>query len=224
MSVFKMEQPSLHIGRENLLAFVRSMIGASTGRPDDDSPLPPGPWDPVIRTALDRANVFGPHPEPWRTIVSWQFFLRLLAKKHPEIWEVVGGGPLGEIDKVAINPQPLPPRYAFLTAVAQTVIARAQLLQEISEATSGEQRGIIVVGGFTSRFADDWCGNGFHLNFPFPGPRPNWFTHELDGIDLVVIASEFEQAAKQSFSPVLRDSFSNATNQFMEAGFSRMQF
>ena len=34
------------IGQTKLLAFVRTMIGASQGRQDDEHPLPPGPWDP----------------------------------------------------------------------------------------------------------------------------------------------------------------------------------
>jgi hypothetical protein len=64
---------------------------------------------------------------------------------------------------VALNPQPLPPREAFLIAAARAVIRRAELLQEIAGALfdEGSERGIIIVGGYTSRFSDDWCGTGF---------------------------------------------------------------
>jgi hypothetical protein len=66
MSTENTEQQSLHISQEKLLAFVRAMIGGGRGREDDEHPLPPGPWDPVIRVALERINVFGPRPEPWK--------------------------------------------------------------------------------------------------------------------------------------------------------------
>ena len=62
------EQQSFHRhpSVQKLLAFVRAMIGGSRGREDDEHPLPPGPWDPIIRVALERIGVFGPQPEPWR--------------------------------------------------------------------------------------------------------------------------------------------------------------
>ncbi len=98
------------------------------------------------------------------------------------------------------------------------------MLQEIADATrrKGEERGIIIVGGYTSRFVDDFCGTGFKLKYPFPGPRPHWFAPELDGIDLVVMASQFAQAAKEAFSPDLRKHLSNAGVKLVEAGLSRM--
>lgn len=40
--------------------------------------------------------------------------IAIIARKHPAIWEIVGGGP-GGWSAVALNPQPLPPRtYAEL--------------------------------------------------------------------------------------------------------------
>lgn len=241
MNTQQTEQQSLHISQKKLLAFVRAMIGGSRGREDDEHPLPPGPWDPVIRVALERIKVFGPQPDPWKvfgpgvtwqTIESvfgpspdpWKVVLANILARHPEIWDVIGGGhSFGE--EVALNPQLLPPRFAFLVAMAQTVISRAELLQEIADATSreGEQQGIIIVGGYTSRFSDDWCGTGFRLKWPFPGPPPRWFTNELDGIDLVVMATQFEQAAKETFSPDLRQNLADASAKFVEAGLSKMQ-
>jgi hypothetical protein len=53
------------------------------------------------------------------------FFLRLIARRFPQIWEILGGGPAGpggpghaaagaqdRVDEVALNPQPLPPKAA----------------------------------------------------------------------------------------------------------------
>jgi hypothetical protein len=223
------EQQSLHISQEKLLAFVRAMIGGNRGREDDEHPLPPGPWDPVIRAALERINVFGPQPEPWRRIFGplpdpWRLIFASFLARHPEIWDVFGGGP-GFSDEVALNPQPLPPRFAFLTAVAQAVISRAELLQEIADVTArqGEQQGIIIVSGYIARFVDDWCPTPPRLKWPFPGPRPKWFTNEFEGIDLMVMAAQFEQAAKESFNLDLRHNFADASAKFAEAGVLRMQ-
>jgi hypothetical protein len=241
MSIEQTEQQSLYITQEKLLAFVHDMIGASSGREDDEHPLPPGPWDPVIRVALRQIESFGPSPEPWRVFDStpaqlrtarsifsphpepWRVLLASILAKHPEIYDVIGGGHrFGE--EVSLNPQPLPPRYAFLVAAAQAVVNRAELLQEIADATlqEGTRQSIIIVGGYTRRFTDDWCGNGFRLRWPFPGPRPNWFTHELSGIDLVVMATQFHQAAKETFSLDLRQNLGDASARFVEAGLSKM--
>ena len=242
MNTSHTEQQSLHISQDKLLAFVTAMTGGSSGREDDENPLPPGPWDPVIRAALERIEVFGPHPEPWRVFLghpvpwvmrqsvfgprpdlSWRLVLASLLAKHPEIFDVLGGGRrLG--DEVALNPQPLPPRFAFLVAVAQAVISRAELLQEIADATSreGEQQGIIIVGGYIARFTDEFCPD-YRPRWPFPGPPPPWFTNELGGFDLMVIASQFEQAAKEAFSLDLRQNFAAAATKLVEAGISKMQ-
>ena len=123
-------QQSLQISQEQMLAFVRAMIGGSRGREDDDHPLPPGPWDPVIRVALERMNVFGPHPDPWRVFRPgplpwrriesvfgplpdpWKVIFSRIVARYPAIWDVIGGGhSFG--DEVALNPQPLPPRFRF---------------------------------------------------------------------------------------------------------------
>jgi len=232
-------QQSLHMTQEQVMASVRTMIGASSGREDDQHPLPPGPWDPVIRVALEQLRFFGPHPEPRKSIppgprfartTAWaapepsNIVLETILGRHPELFDVIGGGhSFG--DEVALNPQPLPPRFAFLIAAARAVIRRAELLQEIADATAqdGSQQGIIIVGGYTSRFSDDWCGTGFKVKWPFPGPRPHWLTHELDGIDLMVVATQFEQAAKEMFSPDLREHLAKAGARCAEAGMSRIQ-
>jgi hypothetical protein len=221
------EQQSFHThpSQQKLLALVRAMIGGSRGREDDEHPLPPGPWDPIIRVALERIAFFGPQPEPWRVFdrSARRLFAGILAR-HPEISDAIGGGPSFG-DEVALNPQPLPPRYAFLVSVAQALTSRVELLQEIADATAreGEQQDIIIVGGYVSRFVDDFCGTGFRLRYPFPGPRPHWFTARLDGIDMVVMAAQFEQAAKESFSPDLRRNLADVSTRLAEAGLSRMQ-
>jgi hypothetical protein len=241
MNTEQTAQQSLPISLEKLLAFVRAMISGNNVREDDDYPLPPGPWDPVIRIALERMKVFGPGPEPWgsfspvvpwRTIESafgpqpepWKVIFASILTKHPEIWDAISGGhSFGDV--VSLNPQPLPPRYAFFVSVAQAVISRAELFQAIADVAprEGEQRGIILVSGYIARFIDEFCGTGFRLKYPFPGPRPNWFANELDGIDLALIATQFKQAAKETFSSDLRQNLTDASTKLVEAALSKMQ-
>ncbi|HKO92755.1 MAG TPA: hypothetical protein VJU61_16485 [Polyangiaceae bacterium] len=182
------EQP-LSIRPAKLLGLVSALTGSTQGREDDEHPLPPGPWDPIIRVALEQVH-FGRDPE-----------------------------------RVALNPQPLPPRFAFLRAVARGVLSRAELLQELADATqrSGEQQGIIIVGGYTSRFSDDWCGNGFKLRYPFPGPRPHWFASELDSTDLLVLAAQLQQSSTEAFSPALRRDLMDAGARFLEGALVKLR-
>jgi hypothetical protein len=203
------------------------MLDGTRAYPSDEEPLPPGPWDPIIRTALEqhmgysrrRGEIFGPRPEPWRLVLA-----SILAR-HPELFDILGGGPiLNPGDEASLNPQPLPPRYAYLTAVVRTVTSRAELLQEMADATAreGEQQGIIIVSGYLERFVDDFCGTEFRPRWPFPWPPPPWWAEELNGIDLMVMATQFDQAAKETFSPDLRQNLANAGAKFVEAGLSRM--
>lgn len=245
METERAQPQSAHINQDKTMAIVRAMMGVTSGREDEDHPLPPGPWDPVIRIALERHSaasssmapwqkwghghrhegspmelIRGPSPEPWKSLLA------LLATRYPAIWEVVGGGPIyGQ--EVALNPQPLPPspeRFAFLAALAHTLTVRAELLQEIADATrrEGEQQGIIIVSGYVARFADDICGNDFRFRWPFPGPRPHWFLHEINAIDLLVMAVHFEQAAKSTFSPSLRNELAGASKRLAEAGLAKV--
>jgi hypothetical protein len=64
MNVQKTIDRSNQISQEKLLAAVRVVAGRTQGREDDEHPLPPGPWDPVIRIALERVISFGPLPDP----------------------------------------------------------------------------------------------------------------------------------------------------------------
>lgn len=211
------EPQSFQIGQEQFFAFVQEMIGGGRGREDDDHPLPPGPWDPVVRSALDRTSVlYGPHTHASN---SFGDTVALNPQPLPPRHAFLFG------DTVALNPQPLPPRYRFLVAVTQSVVSRAELLQEVAAATSreGDRQGIIIVGGYTTRFSDDWCGTGFKLRYPFPGPRPHWFSRELSGLDLLVLAAQFNQAAKETFSRDVQHSLADASAKFLQAGMARIQ-
>ena len=238
MNAEQLKQRSIHIDREQLLSFVRTMIGGNRGPEDDKHALRPGPLDSLVRVALERAEIFDARPEPWRVfghpvpwrtieavfspqLEPWKAILEIIAAKYPAIWELIGGGPNFGAE-VALNPQPLPPRFAFLVSLARTAISRAELIQDIADATrrEGEQQGSI---GYINRLTDELCPREFRLRWPFPWPRPNWFTEELSGIDLVVIATQFEQAAKETFSQDLRQNLVDASGKLAEAGLSKMQ-
>jgi hypothetical protein len=47
--------------------------------------------------------------------------LESIARRHPEIFDVIGGGD-GRGSEVELDPQPLPPRIAFMISIARTVI------------------------------------------------------------------------------------------------------
>ncbi len=200
-------QPLPGLNPEQLLNLVSSLL-------ESDSPTlplpPPRRWDRLVRVAFER--VFGPSPDPWR-------IAERALDPPPLPWLADG------LSRVAINPQPLPPRYRFLSALALEAINRAELLQEVADvANAGEQRGIIVIGGYISRFADDFCGNGYTLHIPHLDPVPHpWFRQELNGADLLVIGAEFAKAARQAFDPHVSQALSGAARQFANVAASRLQ-
>ena len=74
--------PPKHLSARALTALVSQL---TTGYPNPDGPEdPPGPLDPYIRKALERSVIgAGTGTNLWRVI----------AEKHPEIWDVIGGDP-----------------------------------------------------------------------------------------------------------------------------------
>lgn len=214
MQAEQLEQSASLEGQKAILAFARTMLGNAQGREDPDNPLPTGPWDPVVRTALERLDVLGLQRESLRGALA-----NLLAQT-PEIHDVIDGRRVFG-SRVALNPQPIPPRFSFLLEAAQVVVDRAELLQELSD-TVRESKGQDAALSYVTRFVDDICGNGFRWKFPRPGPRPWWFADALSGTDLVVLATRFEAAAKTAFDPALGRSFEAAGAQLAETGLSRM--
>lgn len=211
----------MQINRDQLLLLVRAAICVNRPNPEEPSP-PRGPWDPFIRLAVEKVEASGGS--------SRESLLVFLAKRFPQLWEIIGGGPVGPGGhrfgaEVALNPQPLPPRWIFFTELARAVASRAELVQEIAGAIKGEgdERGIIIVSGYVSRFVDEVCGNGFRLRWPRPGPRPDWFAEEVGGMELLVVAAEMDQAAHEAFSQDLSQTLRNAATKLIETGISRMQ-
>ena len=220
MQATQTSSETLNISREKLLTFVSQTFGGvSVGREDDEHPLPPGPWDPVIRKVSKK--VFGPHPEPWRSELNLnRMILGIIAARHPEIFDVIGGG---RFDFAALNPQPLPPRSAFLAAVTEEVIDRALIMQEAADAMNqtGEQQGIIIVGGKLGKFVteiDELCPR-----IPRKFPKPKGGSEErFSAVELLAAGAVFEQNAAAVSDEGLRQELSNAGAKLIEMGIARM--
>ncbi|MEO8072327.1 MAG: hypothetical protein ABI686_03680 [Acidobacteriota bacterium] len=221
---------TLNISPEKLATLVSHIFGGTGENPNPDEPLKPGPWDPVIRKVAK--EVFGPSPEPWRVIFGpqpepWRtefnlhrLILGIIAARHPEIYDVIGGG---RFNLAALNPQPLPPRTAFVAAFTEEVIDRVLLMQEVADAINqtGEQQGIIIVGGRLSLLVDELCGNNFKIKIPIPHPK-----HETDdrlsGLELIVAGAICEQNAATVANESLRQELRNAGAKLLETGISRL--
>lgn len=240
----KPENTTLQISRDKLFELVTPTFsgagGGGSGQPNPDEPLKPGPWDPVIRVALKDVVRFGPSPDPWRLgpdPIPWRFgpqpdpwlgsaissgLIGLIARRFPAVWDIIGG--LRPGDLVALNPQPLPPRERFVTALADALVGRAEQLAEVAGALGdpGEERGIIIVSGYVNRLVDDWCGTGYRPRWPFPGPPPWWFSQEVSARDILVLGAGLHQASRAAFDPTIGRSLGDAADKLAQVGVERM--
>ena len=156
--------------------------------PNPDDANPPGPWGPVIRRAAER--------------------VRSILGPIPDPWNWV------------LDPVPDPWRAAFSQILAQEVIERATLMQEVADALpqAGATHGIIIIGGFVSRFIDG-CGTG---KIKFRPPRHHG-GDELTPPDLLLMAAQFEQSAAATDNEGLRREFTNASARLLDIGVGRLQ-
>ena len=163
---------TITVSRKALASILSSYIGGYPN-PEGD-PLPPGPWDPVIRGAFNQfVWQLGPLPDPW-----------VVGIQNP-------------VSQVALNPQPLPPRLAYTTLLAQEIInsitnlqSMAEVLPEDAQARIGE-----IANRKLQLFFDDYCGTPPRKS-PFPWPRPS--DGVVDGfnpLELMVIGTQLETAA-----------------------------
>ena len=103
MNIQKTMDGPNQISQEKLLAAVGAVANRTQGRDDDDHPLPPGPWDPVIRAALERVISFGPLPDPWGPSSEFlKLILTLIVSLRPELSDALK--PHSRIDLAALNP------------------------------------------------------------------------------------------------------------------------
>jgi hypothetical protein len=117
--------------------------------------LQPGRCMPDITLLTVVARI---HPETW-------------ARIHPEIWDwIVPHGPvLGpRVERVFLNPQPLPPREALQIGAAEMAhgLVRMAVEMDLTKGSSAD---------FVREFIDDWCATPWPRKWPspWPGPRPD---------------------------------------------------
>ena len=116
--------------------------------------------------------------------------LSIIARVHPEVWDVIPRGPLSsKADVVSLNPQPLPPRETLQTAAAEMAheIVRIAVEAELSGGSSAK---------LVSEFIDDWCATPWPRRWPQPwpgideGPSPvPWDVRTARVVGAVVFAS-----------------------------------
>ena len=94
--------------------------------------------------------------------------LSVLARVHPAVLDAVfphGPAVRRRGDRVALNPQPLPPAEAVQVAAARLADELVRLAVET------EMRGE-AADGFVTELIDDWCGTPWPRRWPWPGPGP----------------------------------------------------
>jgi len=220
MKPFVSEQETKSVSAEKVMNLVHEMLGGKGENPPPDDNTPSGPWDPYIRRAIRRLSwVSGPWPLPWMAISMMDIFA-----PQPQPWREIFN-PFSQVgNAVALNPQSLPPRIAFMVSLSQDVVERAALIHEVAEGIGqqGQKQGIIVVGGIISRFADDFCGTDWRLRWPFPIPHPRWWKTELSGLDLIAIGTQLTYSATETVDKSLQEHLQKAGKQFTERGMARM--
>lgn len=172
----------------------------------------PGPLDPYMRRALERAAVgAGIGMNLWGVI----------AENHPEIWQVIGGDPSGQGSP---NSKLLPPRSAFYASLILEFTERMTLVVEIADLIPrpGGERGIIIVSNHVAKFVDEICVPSLHIRWPFPWPAPAWFSDTLTGADLIVMGTQFQQSAVVAMDRDLGRTFADAAIALLETGAARL--
>ncbi len=159
--------------------------------------------------------------------MAYNTLLSIIARINPQIWDyiyphgpvigysaspTIGIAPV--IDRVALNPQPLPPGDRFL-------VGAAELAHDIVRTAVGmEARGESALT-FVTDTIDDWCGTPWPHKFPFPwpGPRrdPELDPHAFDVqagriIAAIIFTSVAERVGDEKFSAVFADGAEKLTN------------
>ncbi len=199
-----------HLSARALTALV-SQLTTGYSFPEDPEQAP-GPLDPYIRRALERSVLGG-----GAVANLW----RVIADKHPEVWDVIGGDPAS---RVALNPQPLPPRSAYVAALILEFTDRMTNVAELADLIPrpGGEPGNLIVAGHVAKFVDDICCNGLRIRWPFPWPPPPWFSDSLSGADLIVMGTQFQQVSVIAMDRDLGRTFADAAHALLEAGAARL--
>ena len=154
--------------------------------------------------------------------MSYSQLLSFIGSINPRAWDaIIPHGPqirvTSRFDRVALNPQPLPPREAFLVGAAEMA---HEVVRAATALGANEERSI----GLVSELIDDWCGTPWPRKWPWPwpGPRPGgregpqpdpWDIATARVVGAVVFASMASRLAEGD----LRDTFAKGAERLSEA-------
>jgi hypothetical protein len=140
--------------------------------------------------------------------------LAVLGRINPAVWDAII--PHGPAVRVALNPQPLPPKEAFLAASAATAhdIATAAIYTEAA--------GLDTAPRLVAEAVDDWCGNSprpipwpHHWPLPWPPepePHPDWDIAASQVVGALSLAS----AASRLGDGPARDALAKGAEQLLD--------
>jgi hypothetical protein len=146
-------------------------------------------------------------------VVSYNTLLSIIARIHPAIWDAIiphghraGAVGASRVDRVALNPQPLPPRETFLLGAAEMAHDIVKTALEIE--AHGESS-----FGFVSDVIDDWCGTPWPRKWPVPWPGPGPQPDPWDAMDVqaarvigaIIFSSVAMRLPDEKFSAVFAD-------------------
>jgi len=151
------------------------------------------------------------NPGPWGPVVRRaEDRVRAVLGPSPQPWRDTDG------------PSPDPWRAAFANALADEVIDRVNLVQQVAGALpqTGSSQAIIIIGGILKDFVDG-CGTG-RIKQHFPPPRHH-DDARLSPFQLVLIAAQFQESANLTTNEGLRQEFKKASEGLLETGIGRLQ-
>ena len=148
------------------------------------------------------------HPGPWGPVIR---------RAEDRVSAVLGPSP----DPWWRCPDPNPWGVAFAGALAEEVIDRANQMQQVADALAqtGNQRAIIIIGGFLDDYVDK-CGTVVKLPFL---PRHPHRDPRLSPFEFLVMAAQFQEAANATTNEGLRQEFLRTGERLLEKGTARLQ-
>jgi len=157
-------------------------------------------------------------------------------------------GPIvGGIDEVALNPQPLPPKWIveLIRRISPgpipwkpklgplpdpwraAFIARFEIDRMVGAAQlagiAATDQGVGLVKRRISEFFDEWCGTVPKVRWPLPYPFPFRLEEiKFGAADLVMMGMQFHQAARAFADTALAAEFSAAGDRITQTGLERL--
>lgn len=140
------------------------------------------------------------------------------------------------LDRVALNPQPLPPKEILAAALAQSVTDHVAQLHALADMLAGDVAEDLRNGGL--RFLDEfgeWCGTMTRRELiaalirrllgkrPPPPPEPEpWWDERLDAADLITIGVQMQAAFGQIADERLAGSLEQVGSTLMDNGLAML--